>query len=313
MVAKVGHPSREADSPPLRLADGLTEEERSLYQRIPAEVRYVYHECFDSPTTDDSLLCERLSTEHPPAWAYRPDGSDGAEPEAKAFRLSAKEEAALFVQFNHARYRLAKLRQRHPAGLPSIAPVREMVSWFRKAQHLRAVLVRANMPLVLMMAKRYGPGDVEFSDLVSEGNLVLLRCVESFDASKGFKFSTYACRAIIKGFNRLAAATRRYRQRFPVEFDPDLERSDEAERRDRDYREGAIHALRDLLVGGRSGLRPVERRILIERFGITGSGKKKTLAHVSQLVGLSPERVRQLQHVALAKLRSALAGDAIPA
>jgi RNA polymerase primary sigma factor len=50
--------------------------------------------------------------------------------------------------------------------------------------------------------------------------------VEKFDCSRGFKFSTYSCRAILKSFSRVAMRASRYRGKFPAEFDPAMERSD---------------------------------------------------------------------------------------
>jgi DNA-directed RNA polymerase specialized sigma subunit len=48
------------------------------------------------------------------------------------------------------------------------------------------------------MAKRTRLGDVDFAEIVSEGNMALMRAVDKFNVDKGFKFSTYACRAILK-------------------------------------------------------------------------------------------------------------------
>lgn len=293
-------------------ADRLSPKEVSLYQAIGSGAKYVYHASFDSPATEGLVLAADAAPPQPPAWVYRPDATDEQQAAPEAFTLSRDEETALFLQYNYARYRLAELLA-DPPDQRATAHIRQILSWYARAQDLRAVLVRANLPLVLTMTKRYGPNDVEFSDLVAEGNLVLLRCVENFDAAKGFKFSTYACRAIIKTFNRMAAKTRRYRQLFPTEFDPDLERSDEAERREEANRNSAVRAVRDILAGAQAGLRPVERTILIERYGIADRGRRKTLADVARTVGLSPERVRQLQRLALEKLRDVLANERIPA
>ena len=62
--------------------------------------------------------------------------------------------------------------------------------------------------------------------MVSEGNMALLRSVEKFDCARGFKFSTYSCRAILKAFSRVAMRVSRYCGQFPTEFDPAMERSD---------------------------------------------------------------------------------------
>ena len=81
------------------------------------------------------------------------------------------------------------------------------------------------------MAKRVRLKDVDFGDQISEGNMALLRAVDKFDASRGFKFSTYACRAILKSFSRQGMKSTRYRQRFPTGFDPSLESSNYPEER----------------------------------------------------------------------------------
>ena len=54
---------------------------------------------------------------------------------------------------------------------------------------------------------------------------------EHFDVSRGFKFSTYACRAVLACFHRLGAKERRYRQHVPVQFEPQMQQDDYDQRR----------------------------------------------------------------------------------
>ena len=181
-----------------------------------------------------------------------------------------------------------------------------MLHWFKRVLEARSDLVNANMALVLAMAKRMRIPNVEFSELISEGNLALLRSVEKFDVSRGFKFSTYACRAILKSFNRLATKTGRYCRRFPVQFDPELEYSDNDATRRETERQDAIDELRDVLDRNRAGLSDVESTVVMERFALGAGDTRKTLTQVSRLVGLTNERVRQIQNLAIGKLRAAL-------
>merc|ERR1711879_833309 len=102
--------------------------------------------------------------------------------------------------------------------------------WYRKSERIREQIAETNLALVLAMAKRTRMSEVDFSDLVSEGNMALLRAVDKFDVGRGFKFSTYACRAILKAFSRSGMKHTRYRQMFPADFDPKMERSDYMER-----------------------------------------------------------------------------------
>src|SRR5690606_16387077 len=106
---------------------------------------------------------------------------------------------------------------------PSMLALRALATWAGRAAAARGRIVESNLPLVLAMARRAAPAGIDYSDLISEGNFALLRSVDKFDCSRGFKFSTYACRAILKSFSRVMMRNSRYRSRFPVEFDPSLE------------------------------------------------------------------------------------------
>ncbi len=109
--------------------------------------------------------------------------------------LTAKEEQALFLQFNFSRYMVNQIRA-ELAEQEEIDPMRarEMLKWYRKSENYRDQIAQTNLALVLAMAKRTRMSEVDFADLVSEGNMALLRAVDKFDVARGFKFSTYACR-----------------------------------------------------------------------------------------------------------------------
>jgi len=291
---------READFP-----CSLSVEERRLYKHIPEKIDYVAHPLFSSRDAEERLLGPKAKVDVP-KWTYFTELADDVSPEAAGRAvLKPEDEATLFLRYNFARYQLSKLikaQRRRPTG----ARAQKMVHWYRRALKARSDVVQANMALVLAMAKRTRIPSVEFGELVSEGNMALLRSVEKFDVSRGFKFSTYACRAILKSFNRLATKTGRYRQRFPTEFDPELERSDYDVRKHEMQREDSVEALREILAYNRARLSDVERRIVMERFAIRSRGKARTLAEVGRMVGLTNERVRQIQNLALSKIRTAL-------
>jgi len=299
--------------PVLGTPRGLSADERRIYARIPAEVDYVRNDSFVEPGAEGKLFGAEAEDIRIPAWTSFPEAAEDVPMRGgRRARLTAREEAAMFLRYNYARHRLGELvkaqlkRVTAPRG-------REMIRWYQRAMKARADLVRANLALVLAMAKRTRIPNVEFGEVVSEGNVALLRSVEKFDVSRGFKFSTYACRAILKSFNRLATKTGRYRQRFPTEYDPDMERSDWDVNRHEVEKRDSVEAVREVLSENRACLSEVERTVVMERFAISSRQKRKTLAEVGKMVGLTNERVRQIQKQALRKIRAALVEDFVAA
>src|SRR5204862_1720445 len=94
--------------------------------------------------------------------------------------------------------------------------------------------IRCNMRLVTSIAKKHAGQSENFFELLSDGNMSLMRAVEKFDYSRNFKFSTYASWAIMKNFARSIPDEKHRRERFVTgheevfEVAPDT-RSDEHE------------------------------------------------------------------------------------
>lgn len=232
---------------------------------------------------------------------------------------SSEQEAKVFLRFNYCRYRVMRILRDFRGKELTPDAARELVRWELATRRMRSEIIRKNLPLVLAMAKRTKITSVDPADMVSEGNLALLRSVDKFDCSRGFKFSTYACRSILKAFSRVATRTARYRGYFPTEFDPTLERSDFSEERRRDVEGDCMRELRTIIGQNLADLSDIERQVIVARFAINETAEKddeqkaKTLEQVGELIGVTKERVRQIQNKALTKLRGILEENVLPA
>src|SRR5438874_12349699 len=157
------------------------------------------------------------------------------------------------------------------------------------------------------MAKRTRLGDVDFAEVVSEGNMALIRAVDKFNVDRGFKFSTYACRAILKAFSRTALKASKHRTRFPVEFEPDMEKSDWSDRKRDTVEEECVDELKMIVDRNLADLSSVEQTVIKQRFNWQEQQESSlTLEEVGKIIGVTKERVRQIQNKALAKIRQVM-------
>jgi RNA polymerase primary sigma factor len=291
-----------ATARPVRDLSFLSDDEQRLYSLLPESMDFVDHESFGLAATEEQLFGDQAHVAVP-AWLYYSDQVDNVAAAGKSFRgLSHGDEQRLFMQYNYARYRVSLLLAAQARRF-SNGRARELCTWFAQVLRLRSDVVNANLALVLAMARRTKVPGVDLNELVSEGNMALLRSIEKFDTSRGFKFSTYSCRAILKSFNRMATKTGRYSSRFPVEYDPDMEMGDNDAFRHAEAEEAMVEGLKLALEENRAELSDVERQVIIERYGLENDGKKFTLSQVGEHVGLTNERVRQLQNHGLRKLQ----------
>ena len=224
--------------------------------------------------------------------------------------LTAEQERYLFRKYNFLKYRASKLRDKlHPAR-PSVQLLAEIEELHRQAVETKNQIVRANLRLVVSIAKKYAGRQGDFFEMVSEGNMSLIKAVEKFDYTRGFKLSTYATWAIKQNYAREYVTGARYADRFRTSHDEQLnftadQRSDGiAQERQQARRETEVARILDCLSER-------ERQIICKRYGLGESFEGQTLKEVGADMGVSKERIRQIETRALAKLRLVAAAEKI--
>jgi RNA polymerase primary sigma factor len=151
------------------------------------------------------------------------------------------------------------------------------------------------------IAKKFVDATYSFEELVSEGNVALMRAVEKFNFALGNRFSTYATYAIQRHFFRLSHRGRQFRKRF-VTDDTALKGRAEDDQPTEYCSAEQIGVLRDLFGGFLKELEPRERSIVVARFGFDGK-PPRTFRELGSQMGVCKERIRQIQTRAMEKLR----------
>ncbi len=313
-VSNIQRIEPQSKLPSAEVLRGLSAEDIKLLKRtLSGPVEYIANELLDCPEAEQWLMQPIPQANEAPA--EPPANAD----DSGVFHLESENctppklgrEHHLFLRLNLCRRRVFQILEQHKGKRLAKAVVEDLLRWERTVQETRSQIVRENVPLVLAMARRTRIIGVDPSDLISEGNLALLRAANKFDCARGYKFSTYACRAILKSFSRVASRTSRYRGHFPTEFDPAMEKSDQIERLRVVVKDDCVDELRTILNDSLDHLSEVERKVILARFALDAPSsapprKGKTLEEVGELIGLTKERVRQIQNKALLKLRAAL-------
>ncbi len=222
--------------------------------------------------------------------------------------LSREQERGLFRHMNFLKFKAASLRQRLNPQRPRIELLEQVERLYEQAIDVKNRIIQANLRLVVSIAKRFASRENPLFELVSDGNVTLMRAVEKFDFARGFRFSTYATWSLNRAFARGVPQQRRQRQRFgsldrrPLDLAAD-DRADvlvtQAEQVSRHTR---VRQMLDVL-------NDRERHIIISRYGLDERGAPVTCRQLGDELGVSKERIRQIELRALEKLRNAASDE----
>ena len=218
--------------------------------------------------------------------------------------LGAEQERDLFRQYNYLKFKADELRKAIDVTRVRAGDLKEIEKLLLQANLVKNRIIRANLRLVVSIAKKHLGGAQTLFELISDGNVSLMRAVEKFDYSRGHRFSTYASWAIIRNFARSVPKERYQLDRFATGNDEVLDIA--AGLRSYDPNEENLPELRESIEAMLAQLTARERIILADHYGLTDQGEPTTLDQLGKRMGLSKERVRQIEMQALEKLRKIL-------
>ncbi len=229
---------------------------------------------------------------------------------AQLFRLpllTAQGEQHLFRRMNYLRYKAERLREAIKPESATATELDRIEALVADAGEVKRQIVQANLRLVVGIAKRHLGPAAELFELISDGNVSLMRAVDRFDYTRGFKFSTYATWAVVKNFARSVPEQRQQRERYQTGREEMLEVT--ATVAPDEHEMDQLHAVRGVLERMLASLDEREQTILRRRFGLEDRTEQQTLEQIGEGLGVSKERVRQLEARAIEKLRSEFSDD----
>jgi RNA polymerase primary sigma factor/RNA polymerase sigma factor len=296
------------------LAQRFSRTRTSLY-RIVNEMRatrilelpleHVYNDEFDQAGAEAWILAPLPAGDQAPR---KPRVPQGLPPYLASLYevplLTREQEAHLFRKYNYLKYRAGQLRESLMPSKAASGLMDRVEQLYEQAIKTKNRIVQANLRLVVSIAKRHVTVNADFFGLVSDGNISLMRAVEKFDYARGNKFSTYATWAVMRNFARTIPGEFRYRERYRTSQE-EMFAIQEDDRPVPYEAENAQHLRKLQIERILSRLDEREQRIIISRFGLDDTQEPKTLKEVGSQLGVTKERIRQIEARALSKLRVA--------
>ena len=211
---------------------------------------------------------------------------------------------------NFLKFQAHELREQIDRSRPRASELDRLESLVEQAGEVKNFLIRSNLRLVVSIAKRHMTPTTSFFEMVSDGNMSLIRAIEKFDYTKGNKFSTYATWAIMKNYARSIPAHYTQMDRFRTGNEEVFEFS--REKRGSQFLDEQVNqGQHKILMGILDQLDERERAIIVNRYGLDVGSDPLTLEEVGNRFGVTKERIRQIETRALQKMRKILADEPV--
>ena len=296
--------------------DSLSREDLKLQTKalLRQEISFISNAEFIDSGVGRSLFSEKLGLQpRSPQKGVKAASRSAAELPihlgrlCEAALLKPSQETMLFQRMNFLLHQASVHRGQLNPNRPSkirLALIEELTAL---AHWHRDRVVEANLRLVFSIVKKFVNENNAFDELLSDGIVALMRAVEKFDYSRGFRFSTYATQVVRRNSYRTVVLNQQDRQKVMCGLqDMNLDVSDED--KGSSISEKRWHELRSRLANMLDDLDRREKLIIRSRFSLGSHRRVRTLQSLADRLGISKERVRQLERRAMDKLRS-MAGD----
>ena len=212
--------------------------------------------------------------------------------------LTPGRERALFLKLNYHKYQFVILRRRLEPRAARMRDLDALEAHLHAATAAKNTILRANLRLVVSIARKHLRPGLSLMELVSDGNMTLMRAVDGFDVQRGNKLSTYATLALMKGFARSVPAMQLGQSASSLDDRMLAGLADSGGAR-KDHFADREH-VRVLL----ANLSERERGLISARYGLDAD-PNRTVDTAARDLGISRHRARQIEKIALAKLRKA--------
>lgn len=279
----------------------------SLEERLAAiystEIDFIPNSTFRVEDSEPSVLVDELLSDRTESKKTPADLPPHLKRMCETELLTHAEEAALFRAMNLAKYRASAIREGIDPHRPDEGEVSEVETLLRRAEAVRDHLIQANMRLVMSVVKKFVTPQQSFDEMLSDGIFTLMQAVEKFDFDRGFRFSTYAYRSIARNAYRAVTTARKEEARVTRDAE------DWAFEQEYDYSSSSMSDqmwghLRELTASMINRLDRRERFIIRSRYALGAHRRVRTFQFLADKLGVSKERVRQLEQRAVNKLQA---------